>query len=487
MTSVWAEPEEGYVEDEYESEAEALERIRTAGRFVAPPTPAGHKPIWTFDRQEGQLTLSFHEGQARTWAAKRRFIAMIAGTQGGKTTFGPLWLWREIKDKGAGDYMVVTPTGPLAKLKAVPEFLRFFDEALHLGDYHKGDRVFEIPASKGLQLYGTYDSTRIIFGSAVAPESLESATAKGAWLDEVGQQQFRLESWDAVNRRVSLYQGRVLMTTTPYNLGWLKTNVYDPWVEGEPDVTVIQFASTLNPVFPRKEMARVARNMPAWKVALFYKGQFIKPDTLIYQCFEDRDERLGGHLCDDFLPPAHWPRFVGLDFGGANTALVWCAYNPERDQYVMYDESLEGSLPAKDHAARALAKVKEQGATVLYWIGGAKSEDQQRLDWAVAGVPVEPPMVFDLEPGIDRGLALIKMNKLRVQKHLRGIRSEFGTYSRDQDERGNALETIFHKARFHRLDAYRYLATKLVEPTVLAPPVLIVGGVSSAWTKGRVA
>src|SRR5215467_11952373 len=136
MTSVWAEPEEGYIEDDFETEAEAIERIHTSGRYVSPPTPDGAKPIWTFDREEGRLNLSFHEGQARTWAAKRRFIAMIAGTQGGKTTFGPLWLWREIKERGPGDYINVTPTGPMATLTALPAFLLPTENAQHHGAYH---------------------------------------------------------------------------------------------------------------------------------------------------------------------------------------------------------------------------------------------------------------------------------------------------------------------------------------------------------------
>ena len=68
--------------------------------------------------------------------------------------------------------------------------------------------------------------TSVLFGYAAEPESLESATAKAAWLDEAGQKRFRLASFEAILRRLSLAQGRVLLTTTPYDLGWLKQRLY---------------------------------------------------------------------------------------------------------------------------------------------------------------------------------------------------------------------------------------------------------------------
>ena len=36
-----------------------------------------------------------------------------------------------------------------------------------------------------------------------------------------------VQSWEAVLRRLALYQGRVLGGTTLYNLGWLKQQIYD--------------------------------------------------------------------------------------------------------------------------------------------------------------------------------------------------------------------------------------------------------------------
>ena len=49
------------------------------------------------------LRYRFHRGQWQAWQAKRRQVVVLAGTQGGKTTFGPAWLEREIQQRGPGD------------------------------------------------------------------------------------------------------------------------------------------------------------------------------------------------------------------------------------------------------------------------------------------------------------------------------------------------------------------------------------------------
>src|SRR5262245_34698006 len=172
-------------------------------------------------RPDGARGLRYHfrAGQRRAWDSAKRFVLVLAGTQSGKTAFGPTWMHREITRRGPGDYMVVTPTYPLLNLKALPEFLALFQRHLRLGAYHNQSRTF------------TYHdgSTRILCGHASDPDSLESATAKAAWCDEAGQKKFRLKSWEAVQRRLSIHQGRALITTTPYDLGWLKQRLWDPW------------------------------------------------------------------------------------------------------------------------------------------------------------------------------------------------------------------------------------------------------------------
>jgi hypothetical protein len=392
-----------------------------------------------------KLRLNQHRGQTQAWDSKRRFVFVIAGTQSGKTSWGPWWLKREMDLCGPGDYLAVTATYDLFKLKMLPEMKRVFCELLQWGSYEASDRV----------IVSHDKQSRIILRSANAPGGLESATAKAAWLDEVGQDDFRLESWEAVLRRLSLAQGRVLGTTTPYNLGWLKTEVFDRWRAGDPDYEVVQFKSTMNPAFPLAEYNRAKATLPGWKHRMFYDGEFTRPAGLIYEDYLDDYRENGGHLVKPFDIPAHWPRHVGLDFGAVNTALVWLAHDPDADIYYAYHESLDGGMTTPQHARRA--KDHAKGVNVRTWHGGAKSETQQRMDWKAAGVSVKEPPIPDVDPGIDRVIALFKGFRLYVFDTLRGLRDELGTYSRKLDDAGHTTDDIKDKATFHRLDALRYV------------------------------
>ena len=411
--------------------------------------------LWTVQRTRGneaQIRLHLPPGQLRVWDSKARFTFALAGAQAGKTSLGVPWLWREIQQRGPGDYLAVTSSFPLLKLKMLPEFLRFFQHTLHLGDWKAGDKVFEFHDHK----------TRVIFGSATSPESLESATAKAAWLDEAGQDQFRLESWEAILRRLSLHQGRVFGGTTLYNLGWLKQQVFERWKAGDGDYKVVQFPSLQNPAFPRDEFERARRTLPLWKFRMMYEGQYDRPAGLIYGDFIDEYRERGGHKVPPFDLPPEWPRWVGVDFGAVNTALVWVAKDPAANVHYLYKESLSGGKTTGEHAAEALEAAR--GVNMQGWYGGAASESQERRDWGAAGVPLLQPPFGDVEPGIDRVISLFKEKRLYVFANCRGLLDELGTYSREVDEAGQPTERIKDKQTFHRLDSLRYVVAGITAP-----------------------
>lgn len=371
-----------------------------------------------------------------------------------KTSFGPFWLWREIQRQGVGDYLAVTSSYDLFKLKILPEMRTIFEDVLRIGRYWSGDKVIEL-CNPETRRFTASSGGRIILRSAAARGGLESATAKAAWLDEAGQDEFDVTAWEAILRRLSLNKGRALLTTTVYNLGWLKTEVYDRWADGDKDFDVIQFASTMNPMFPREEYERAKRSMPAWRFEMFYEGKFTKPAGLIYADFED------WMVVNPFPIPPEWPRVVGVDFGGANTAVVWLAQDPERDIWHLYHESLTGDFSTPEHAKKA----KEQAAGLhqVKAYGGAPGETQQRADWRAAGFPVKQPLVGDVETGIDRVTELIKTGRLRVWRTCTGVRDELGKYRRILNDAGEATEKIEDKSMFHRLDGLRYAATGIVK------------------------
>lgn len=416
-------------------------------------------------RQDNQIRFSLHSGQEPAWDSEARFTAVLAGTQGGKTVFGVLWLWREIKRCGPGDYLVVTPTYKLLQLKLLPEFLRFFGKTMRLGQYHKTDHVFTISPMGECRLFGAEqeERTRIVFGYAEDPETLESATAKAALLDEAGQKKFKLESWEAILRRLSIYMGRVLITTTIYNLGWLKRQVYDRWKAGDSDYQVVGFESIANPTFPREEYERARNSLPKWKFDMMYRGIFTRPAGLIYDAFNERR-----HKVKRFAIDPRWHRFIGIDFGGVNTAAVFYAQEPGSKRLYLYREYKAGGRTAAAHAAKMLEG--EPRPTLV--AGGSKSEGQWRDEFAAAGLTVQEPAVTDVEVGIDRVYGFHAADELFVFDDLEGYLEEKVTYSRVLDANGDPTEQIEDKHSFHFMDAERYILGWLAAPELEVEDVM---------------
>lgn len=398
-----------------------------------------------------QVDFSDHLGQTRTWNSYKRFVFIIAGTQSGKTSFGPWWLWREIKDCGNGDYFAATANYDLFKLKMLPEMEKIF-VGLFGWNFVKSDRVFESKEKLSLPNEPVRPAKRIILRSANAAGGLESASAAAAWLDECGHPDFKLDAWEAVQRRLSLSEGRVLGTTTPYNMGWLKSEVFDKFKAGDPDFDVIQFKSTMNPAFPRAEYERMRDSMPAWKFKMFYDGEFEKPAGLIYDCFID-----AMHTCPRFAIPDKWQRYMGLDFGGVNTVGIFYAQEPRTNKLYLYRTYKAGSRTAAEHTSELL-----RGEPMIpHTVGGSKSEDQWRSEFKAAGLPVHAPEIKDVEVGIDRVYEAHKLNEIIVFDDLAGYLDEKHTYARKLDASGEPTEVIEDKESFHYMDGERYIISFL--------------------------
>lgn len=399
---------------------------------------------------DGALNVHLHAGQWRALHSTRRFIGIVAGTQSGKTSFTPIWLWREIARCGAGDYGFIGPSFQLLHKKAIPEFRRFFEELLGLGEYLTSPVChFRFSQAGMARTFGNPSGKVVVyFGYAENPDSLESATYKGVVLDEAGQKAFKRESWEAIQRRIAIHQGRVLIATTPYLIGgWLKTEIVDRYHAGDGDVDLIQFASTMNPAFPPEEFARAERVMPRWRFDMMYRGIITRPAGQIYDVFTD------AHRIPRFAIPKSWKRYLGLDFGGVNTAAVFLAEDPQTHKRYAYREYLAGGRTAAEHAA----ELRRAEGIIPIGVGGSKSEGQWRAEFRAGGLPVKEPDQPSVEVGIDRVYGAFKADELYVFDDLPGLIGELETYSRELDDAGEPTEEIKDKTMFHRLDALRYI------------------------------
>ncbi len=387
------------------------------------------KPFYV-QHADGSIDFNLHLGQHKAIYSPARFILLLAGLQSGKTVSGPIWLHDEINRRGPGDYLVVAPSYPIMNKKVLPEFIRLFETFLNLGVYRWTDRIFQFHDKE----------TKIFFGHGDDPDSLESATAKAAWLDECGQAKFKLYSWEAIQGRLGIHQGRCFMSTTPYVLGWLKSEIYDRAKAGDPDYEVINFDSLMNPMFPREEYERAQRTLPGWRFRMRYQGQFERPAGMIYDCFDDLCK------CPRFTISSEWKTYLGVDFGGVNTVAVFLAEHPVTKCLYAYKEYWKGGLTAKEHVAEMLRT--ECGIPSMI-VGGSKSEDQWRKEFRSGGLPIREPEITEVEVGINRVYGEFKTGGLVIFDDLKHTLDHIQSYSRTLDDMGQPTEKIEDKESFH--------------------------------------
>jgi hypothetical protein len=428
-----------------------------------------NKELIYFD--DAGLHLDLNEAQQAVDRSEKRFVCLFAGTQGGKTSYAPWWLFDRIQESAKpnelNDYLVVTATYPLMNLKLLPAFVEVYQEILKIGALKVTEKViyFNYKGAKG----------RIIFCSAENPESMESATAKAAVLDECGQVQFKREAWEAVRRRLSLYRGRVLLITTLYTGGgWLKTDFYDHWKKGDDigqDIDIFQFPSTVNPKFSMEEYESARASLPDWKFKLLYMGEFANAVGLVYDAFNT-------DICllsrKNWPVQDSWPRYCGMDFGN-DTAAVFVAVDPGTGFKYLDYEYLAKGLTTQQHADKLRELSKNWQIVKCNGGKGDKGDDGWRGDFTKAGWRVQMPTVQAVEIGIQRVYSLFKNNTLFVCSDLYELLRELQSYSYKLDSDQQATGDIENKQRYHLNDALRYILSEF-------QPEGMSSGLRKVWT-----
>lgn len=369
---------------------------------------------------------------------------------------------REMRRKGPGEYGAASPTFTLMKRKLLPEYKKVFRQ---LGRFTMSPTpMFEFHREGLLRVFGRDDEPcSIFFCNGSNPDTLESMTLKALHSDECGQRAFAAGSFEAIDRRLAIHGGRHLMTTTPYEWNYLKSNIYDRWMAGDTGITVVNFESIMNPVFPKEKWERAKAKLPPWRFDMMYRGRFTRPAGQIYDCFE-REK----NTCPRFLIPRNWKRVQGVDFGNVNTASNWGAIDPKTDKIYIYRSYHAGGEDAEGHLANwnqfehmmfeLESELRHEPLSEPICYGGAPSEDDWRNQYAQAGLSINRPPISNVEAGIQLVYGLLKSGQLVIFDDLDKLIQDIETYSRKVNEHGEPLLEIDEKATFHRLDALRYLA-----------------------------
>jgi hypothetical protein len=428
------------------------------------------------------IRLALHAGQIRALLATEQHIFVIAGTGGGKTIFAPRWLYQEIERHQhepveTQQYLVFAPSYKVLKRATLPAYIRLF-HAMKLGIFKRGDLVYELR-----------NGAKVFFGSCDNPESLEGLHVRAAHGDEIGQNSVSLEVWETIRRRLAFYGGRFLGTTTPYNLGWLKQHVVDPFRKGiAVGLRVIGFPSTANPMYPRDEFERARLSLPRWKFRMFHLGLFERPEGLIFDIFDETR-----HVCAPFEIPVPWPRYAGQDFGLKHpNATVFGALAPRSypdDVLYLYAEYRRSERATPDH----ISEIKRlAGEIALRKIWADPRSVQLIADYKAGHLPIEKGAggPGDVKAGIAEvytRLATVASDglpRLRLfRDRLPGWQDEVERYEWAKDPAGNPLDRPVEYAD-DAMDATRYLCMGLKSVAHGALPPLAPAETGAPITTG---
>lgn len=276
------------------------------------------------------MEFTVHKYQEKVLDSKARFIGCVSGIRGGKTTIGAIWLLSQIQadreTKRYGDYLICAPTNKILDQSTLPKFKEFFPK--DWGEWKEQKSYFELKWMRP----GSNEPCRIFVRSLDEPDSIEGMECRAAWIDECGK--VKQQGWINVQGRLSVTQGRAILTTTPYAVNWFHKEIFLRWKQGDKDYDVITWSSVDNPVFPQEEFERAKRTLPKAVFERRYLGLFSRLEGLVYPEFEEET-----HVVDSFDIPSNWLRFGGLDFGKSNPNAILCiAQDPVSNVFYVYRE-----------------------------------------------------------------------------------------------------------------------------------------------------
>ena len=315
------------------------------GDFINPDNPS-----------EGKY-YPIHKDQKAILNATARFIGAIAGTGGGKTVTGPLWcikqIQRAVAKYGKCTGMVIAPTYKVLSRATMPTFVDTLVGTVFEGEYKESKSQYVLPHNWGV----------IWCQGADNPGGLEGGQFDFVWGDEGGQ--FKKKTFHAIEGRTGAKQAPILITTTPYGLGYLHDVWYTNFKKGDKDYYIRTWASNVNPGYPEEEYQRAKRSLSPEKFKERYDGEFMRMEGRVYPAF---DRAKISMKKDELLELLKGPgKFVGgMDFGWNDP---FCALGgfltPEDVLYVWYERYRSETIIEKH--ADAIPKTQKTYGRSMIW------------------------------------------------------------------------------------------------------------------------
>lgn len=291
-----------------------------------------------------KIKVELFQKQYDAFCFKSQFGAAVAGVQSGKTFLGSYWTGKKIQEFPDKNGLIVAPTYKILQQATLPKFFQAFPNLRRYFKEQKGQ--IELPTG-GV----------VYVRSADNPLGIEGITAHFIWLDEGGMTSQL--TWTVLRSRVSMTGGQILITTTPYNMGWLYKEFYKRWKEGDKNFSFYSWRSVDNPAYSKEFYEAEAKRLTSQEFARRYMGEFQKMSGLIWDLPQEQ-------IVDKLEPNIKTEaRIMGVDWGYRNPAAIVVLYLRDNCWYVV-DEWKQSEKTTEEIIQVINNKVLEHRITKVY-------------------------------------------------------------------------------------------------------------------------
>jgi len=316
-----------------------------------------------------------------------------------------------------------------------------------------GELVAEYNKTEGL--VRLHNGSGIVFGGLDDPLKLGSLELGWVGIDEAIES--TEDDWRMLAGRLRLPNvlHQIFAATNPGPPAHYLHRMFFAERQGE----VFEASTLENPELPEDYKERLGEYTGVY-YERYVLGKWTGLEGLVYSSF---DEKVC--LVKRFEIPKEWLIYVGHDFGGANPAAMFYAQDPATGYFYAWQEYFPGAGRGIYEHVQQFKEITA-GRNVIKRAGGSHQEDEIRQGYTSQGWPISEPKLRDVAAGIQRVFGLHKLNKLFVFDDLTNYLREKLSYIYKKRD-GQITDEIESKARFHLMDAERYILSDFTPETVV--------------------
>jgi len=417
-----------------------------------------------------------HEHQLAMLQSEAKFTFGFAGTGGGKTCLIPLWLYKQIKKKPKGRFLVVSPSEKVFKdselHRHIIEVLR---DTIYEGKYNLSGKSYQLGTGGEIVIKTCGDGgewQRLVGGQydAVAADEVYFLSA---------------EVWNEMRRRGGKEDCPFFAVTTPNNNSW----IYDIKLEyerGNKDYYVRQWATLENPTYKKESVEREKAVLSDAVFKRMYMGEFAALEGLVFDCFGDRGGaaypvvKIVGNPIDN-LPSKPIFFFGGNDWGyKPDPACVLMMAECEDGIIYVVDEIYGTEITPDDLAIKvrdmvdrwsvradsAYAEFVPGGKFRTFWSDTSRPEAMK--SFRRAGISINKKRVENINAGLGITDSWFRAGKLIIFSNCVNLIRECEGYQWEKDRRGELKDTP-KSGNEHAIDALRYAISSQKHGVAVTP------------------